>query len=231
VLVGGGDGTMAHAVDALAHRDTVLGVLPLGTGNSFARSLAIPLDDLDAAVDVVAQNHVERIDLGCANGTHFANFATVGLSSIVAGDTGERAKGLFGRLAYAFAALRPLATHRGFRARIAWPAGELDLVTQDIVVGNGRYFGASPIAADAGITDGRFTLFVAEGRSAFAALRTWLAFGLRAQTALPDAHVVSAKRLTIRTSPKQRIAIDGSLFERTPARLHVASRALRAFVP
>src|SRR4051794_24594379 len=44
VIVGGGDGTISSVVDDLAYADIVLGILPLGTANSFARTLAIPLD-------------------------------------------------------------------------------------------------------------------------------------------------------------------------------------------
>src|SRR5690242_18809603 len=39
IIVGGGDGTISSVVDCFAHRDTVLGILPLGTANSFARAL------------------------------------------------------------------------------------------------------------------------------------------------------------------------------------------------
>jgi len=83
VIVGGGDGSMATAVDLLAHRKTVLGVLPLGTGNSFALTLGVP-DDLQAAIGVIAGSRVARVDLGVANERHFANFATIGLSAEIA---------------------------------------------------------------------------------------------------------------------------------------------------
>src|SRR5690348_16719265 len=44
LIVGGGDGTLSLAARHLAHRDVALGVLPLGTTNNFARTLAIPLN-------------------------------------------------------------------------------------------------------------------------------------------------------------------------------------------
>src|SRR5947209_7093821 len=44
VIVGGGDGTLSSVVQHFAYKSIVLGVLPLGTGNSFARSLELPLD-------------------------------------------------------------------------------------------------------------------------------------------------------------------------------------------
>ncbi|HTD33723.1 MAG TPA: YegS/Rv2252/BmrU family lipid kinase [Candidatus Elarobacter sp.] len=231
VVAGGGDGTMAHAVDALAHRETILGVLPLGTGNSFARSLGLDPHDLGAAVRTIAGGNVERIDLGRVNGTYFANFATIGISSEIAGATPSRVKSWSGPLAYALAAIRPLLTHRAFRARIRWKGGRLDVRTQDVIVANGRFFGTAPVTPDATLTDGRLALFTTEDASRAGALRTYLAFGAHAQDALRHAHVVTAKRFTIRTRARQTISIDGALLERTPARFRVAREALRVFVP
>ena len=231
IVAGGGDGTMAHAVDALAHRKTILGVLPLGTGNSFAQSLGLDPHDLDAAVAVIAGGRTERIDLGRVNGTYFANFATIGLSSEIAGATPAGAKTWAGPLAYVFSAVWPVLSHRAFRARIRWKGGSLDLRTQDVVVANGRFFGSTPVTTEATITDGSLDLFTTADPSRLGALRTYLAFGLHRQARLRNAHVVSARSFEIRTRAKQQISIDGSLLEKTPARFRVAPRALRVFVP
>ncbi len=231
VVVGGGDGTMAHAVDVLAHRKTTLGLVPLGTGNSFAQTLAIPRGDVDAAIAIVAAGKVATVDLGRVNGTHFANFATIGLSTEIAGATSTGAKGLLGPIAYAIAAVKPVLSHRAFRARIRWRGGELVLRTQDIIIANGRYFGSTPITSDASITDRKLNLFTTDNPSRIGALRTYLAFGMHDQMKLRDAHVVTAARFTIRTKTRQMIGIDGSLLEKTPARFRVVPQALRVFVP
>lgn len=230
VVVGGGDGTMAHAVDVLAHCKTTLGVLPLGTGNSFARSLGLPLDDIDAAVAVIARGERRRVDLGRVNGTYFANFATIGLSSQIAGATATSAKGWLGNLAYALSAIGPIVRHGAFRARIRWADGKLALRTQDIIVANGRYFGATPLAVDASLTDGKLTLFTVADPSRLGALRTYLALGTDQHAKLANAHLIAAPAFRIRARPRQLISIDGSLLEKTPARFRVAPGALRVFV-
>jgi YegS/Rv2252/BmrU family lipid kinase len=231
VIVGGGDGTMAHAVDVLAHRDTALGLIPLGTGNSFAQTLGVPRGDVAAAIAIVAAGKIEQVDLGRVNGTHFANFATIGLSSEIAGATSTSVKGLFGPLAYAMAAVKPMLTHAPFRARIRWRGGELVLRTQDIIIANGRYFGSTPVTPDASITDRRLNLFVTDDSTRIGALRTYLAFGAHDQTKLRDAHTISASKFTIVTKRKQVISIDGSLLEKTPARFRIVPAALRVYVP
>jgi diacylglycerol kinase (ATP) len=231
VLVGGGDGTMTHAVNILAHRETVLGVLPLGTGNSFAQTLGLDPHDLEAAVAAIAHGRVAQVDLGIVNGTYFANFATIGLSSQIAGAPQRGWKNALGNVAYALAGIGPLFTHRAFCARIRWPGGRLTLETQDIIVANGRHFGKTALAPDATIDEGLLTLFTSAARSPLGAARTYLALGRGAQLALPGAHLVTARRFTIRARKAQPIRIDGSAFAKTPARFRVAPRALRVLVP
>jgi len=91
VIVGGGDGAMTVAADVLARAKCALGVLPLGTGNSFALTLGIS-DKLETALDVIVAHRVVKIDLGTVNETHFANFATIGLSAEIADRRPTRSK-------------------------------------------------------------------------------------------------------------------------------------------
>jgi YegS/Rv2252/BmrU family lipid kinase len=231
IVIGGGDGTMTHAVNELAHRESIMGVLPFGTGNSFAQSLGIPCDDVAAAVAVIAHGNAAHVDLGRVNGTYFANFATIGLSSVIAGGTPRLLKKFTGPLAYALAGIGPMLTHRAFQARIRWKGGRLDVRTQDVIVANGRFYGHTPVAAEATIDDGRLHLFTTDNGSALGAARTYLAMGRGTHTRLPDAHVVSARAFNVRARRRQVIAIDGSPLEKTPAHFSVARNALRVFVP
>ena len=67
VILGGGDGSLSSNVDHFVGQDTVFAVLPLGTANSFARTLGLPLD-LDGAIDVIANGRRKTIDLGIIDG-------------------------------------------------------------------------------------------------------------------------------------------------------------------
>ncbi len=63
IILGGGDGSVSCVVDLLAGQDTVLAVLPLGTGNDFARTLEIPFD-LRHACELIVHGKVVDVDLG-----------------------------------------------------------------------------------------------------------------------------------------------------------------------
>jgi len=123
VVVGGGDGTVSYAAGRVVGTNVVLGVLPLGTANDFARTLEIP-NNLAEACATVADGKVVDIDLGRANGKPFLNVASAGLSVAVTEALSPRLKRYIGPLAYNIATLRAYARHKPFRARLEFPKGD-----------------------------------------------------------------------------------------------------------
>src|SRR4051812_19856153 len=74
-IVGGGEGTLSAVAPRLARRGVLLGVLPLGTANDFARTLNLPTA-LDRAAEVAAGANVVEVDLARANDAFFLNVAS-----------------------------------------------------------------------------------------------------------------------------------------------------------
>ncbi|MGP6190137.1 MAG: diacylglycerol/lipid kinase family protein [Vulcanimicrobiaceae bacterium] len=230
IIIGGGDGTMTGAVGAFARTKSVLGVLPFGTGNSFALSLGIP-SDVERAVDVIAGGCVARVDLGVVNGTYFANFATIGLSSTIARRTPNLLKKILGPASYAAAGVLPILSNRAFEAKIRWEGDEIRLRTHQLIVANGRYFGFTPVLPDATIVDGLLSVFTTSGLSRWDVARMFLAMYRGKHTTLADADYFSAKEVVIKTHPKQFVDVDGEAYGKTPVHFSIARRALRVLVP
>jgi diacylglycerol kinase family enzyme len=78
IVIGGGDGSIRTAANALAGSDTPLGILPLGTRNHFARDVGLPLD-LDAAAEVIARGVVRTVDVAEVNDEVFINNSSIGV--------------------------------------------------------------------------------------------------------------------------------------------------------
>src|SRR5438034_2772197 len=78
MIVGGGDGTVGAAAAALAGTNTLLGILPLGTLNHFARDLRIPTT-LDDAAKLITSGNERRVDVGDMNDRIFINNSAIGL--------------------------------------------------------------------------------------------------------------------------------------------------------
>lgn len=229
IVVCGGDGTLSACVGQFAKTDAVLAVVPAGTGNSFALGLGI--DSIDAAIEAILGGNIARVDLGRINGEYFADIAMVGLGSLIAENTSTSLKHVIGPMAYAVSALVPTITSPPFDLHVQYGHKNERLRTYQAIVAAGRYFGRTPIAPDARLTDGMLNFFAARDANGFDIVKTYLALLTGKQASLENTHFFSAKKITLKAKPAQRITLDGSSFGKTPARLSIARKALRVVVP
>ncbi|XXF77415.1 lipid kinase [Myxococcaceae bacterium GXIMD 01537] len=242
ILVGGGDGTVSLAVSRLLGRDVTLGVVPLGTGNDFARSLGIPAT-VEAAVDVIARGYTARVDVGLANGKPFLNAASLGLAVAIARRLTRRLKQRAGRLAYPVAAASEAWDLQPFRLRMKADTQALELTALQLVVGNGRYHGAgNGVAPDANLDDRRLSVYAIEAPSAGSgtlehlkdlATLARIALRLRRGEHVEHPSVISLRtsRLFVETDPLQDVSADGERVGRTPTLFEWVPAALRVYAP
>ncbi len=246
ILVGGGDGTVSGAVSHLLGRNVSLGVLPMGTGNDFARSLGIP-PSLEAACDVIAQGYTARVDVGLANGKPFLNAASMGLATAIAKRLTKRIKQRIGKLAYPVAAVSQLWEHQPFRVRMKADSQSLELDALQLVVGNGRYHGAGNVVApDAALDDRRLHVYAITAPSAESgregtglgqiedlATLARVAMSLRRGDHVehPAVTYLRTSRLYVETEPVEEVNADGELIGRTPMLFELVPSALRVYAP
>jgi YegS/Rv2252/BmrU family lipid kinase len=83
VIVAGGDGTVNEVASALVGSETALGIIPMGSGNGFARQMKIP-NHIKNAVNVINRYHCRRIDTFTVNSRFAINLAGVGFDGLVA---------------------------------------------------------------------------------------------------------------------------------------------------
>ncbi|WP_051967276.1 diacylglycerol kinase [Kitasatospora mediocidica] len=146
LVVAGGDGMIALALQALTGSDVALGVIPAGTGNDHAREYGLPLKDPEAAADVVADGNVLTVDVGridAADGTvrHFGSVLAAGFDSLVS-DRANRLTWPRGRMRYNLAMLVELAGLRPLDFRLVLADGTV--VREQLTlaaVGNTRSYG------------------------------------------------------------------------------------------
>ena len=141
LIVGGGDGTISAAASALAGTDTLLGILPLGTLNHFARDLGIP-GDLDEAAKLITGGKDRRVDIGEMNDRLFINNSAIGLYPLMVIDRDLQRKrlGRSKRLAMIVASLRTLVRFNHHRLTLTVNeerTGRVD--TPLLFVGNNDY--------------------------------------------------------------------------------------------
>jgi diacylglycerol kinase (ATP) len=231
VIVAGGDGSLNAAIQVLAEAKLPLGILPFGTANNLARTLGISFDPKVASA-IISAGYRRRIDLGWVNGRYFCTTASIGLSVRITEELSPAAKRRWGPVAYGLAALKAIRRRHLFRAEIEWEGGRRDTRTVQIVVGNGRYYGAAlAVTEDAAIDDARLDLYSLEVDHWWDLLK--LAPFLKRGTHVerPEVQALRAMAFEVRTRTPMPIDLDGELGARTPASFKVLPGALEVFVP
>jgi len=235
LILGGGDGSVSSVVDFLAHHHVVLGLLPLGTANDFARTLGIP-SDIEGACQTIAAGKTVDVDLGLAGDNYFVNVASVGLGVEATRALSPWMKKSVGPLAYQAAAIKAFLNHEPFSARLTFPDGDHEPVEHErllqVAVGNGRFYGGGMVVApESGIDDRTLDVYAIElGRHRdLIGVARYLKSGdfIRGQG-------VSHYRtgwVRLETDPELAVNIDGEVVTRTPQDFSVVHNALKVLVP
>lgn len=235
LILGGGDGSISSVVDFLAHHKTVLGLLPLGTANDFARTLGIP-SDVEAACEAIVRGKVVDVDLGLIGDNYYVNLASVGLSVGVTQALTPRLKRTAGALAYPLAAVKAFLRHKPFSARLTFPDGDHGTVEKErllqVGIGNGRYYGGGMVVApDSGIDDRSldvYTIEIPRHRDLIGTAR-YLKSGDFIRSEAVNHYRTS--RVVLETEPELAVNVDGELVARTPQSFSLAPNALKVLVP
>ena len=169
VVVCGGDGTLHRAVRDYDLGGAPLALLPLGSGDDFAKVCGIPRD-LRAACEVAVRGGVREVDVAHANGIRYLGVAGLGFDSEVARYANEHAKFLRGSLVYLYAILRVLPRFTPHPVRIN---GNAQQEIMFATVGNSRQYGGGiRITPAAQIDDGELDFCIVHRTSRLQLLTT-----------------------------------------------------------
>jgi len=227
----GGDGLIAAVADALKHTDGVLGVLPGGRGNDFARVLGIPLEP-PAACQVLAFGEVRQLDVGEANSNTFIGIASCGFDSD-ANRIANETRLVRGRLVYAYGALRALAGWRPAGFEVTLDGGEPTPITgYTVAAANSKaYGGGMLLAPDASLEDGLLDVVMVEAlpKLRFLGLLPTVFKGAHVKRA--NVRVVRAAELQVRADRPFKMYADGDPIAELPVTIRALRGAVRVLVP
>jgi diacylglycerol kinase (ATP) len=204
IVVAGGDGSM-HAVVAALHRRNelakgVLALIPLGTGNDFARGTGIPLDVAEAA-EIAIEGDVRPIDLlvNCA-GQVVVNAVHFGIGA-EAGRQASSWKKWLGRIGYPVGALIAGFTHHGVRLHVVADGellADLDSTLIQVAIGNGSNVGGgTELTPEASVEDGLADVVVSFATSPWAKFGYTLRLVTGSHHERPDVRMTKASRISI----------------------------------
>ncbi len=239
VVACGGDGTVCALAGVAADTDGVLGIVPVGSGNDFARQLDIPRGDLDAAIDVLHTGRVAAVDLGrvhTADGasTWFTTVANTGFDAS-ANEWANQVTWTRGTPLYVLATLRTLVTYSPRRFRITVDGATVETDAWLVAVGNTRtYASGMMITPAASVHDGLLDVCVVGPVSRLDFLRTFPSVFRGAHVDHPQVHTWRGVDVTVEAlDVAAPIALwaSGEHAGPLPARVEPVAGALAVMVP
>jgi YegS/Rv2252/BmrU family lipid kinase len=230
VILGGGDGTLSANIDHFLGSDMVFAPLPLGTANSFARTIGMPLE-IDEAVKAIAKGEVRAIDLACIDGDYFLNNAAIGLAPMVAESVPSGLKRRLGRLGYLMWAGWSATSFKAFRLIVDDGRKRHILWATEVRIANGRFHGGLELIESADVESGEIVVQAVTGRSLFGLAASYAASAVKSSRRKATVREFRGKKLRLDTRPRQRVSIDGELGPETPIEISVAPAAVKVVMP
>ncbi|MGH3597420.1 MAG: diacylglycerol kinase [Mycobacterium sp.] len=236
LVVAGGDGVIADALQALARTDIPLGIVPAGTGNDHAREYGIPTKDPAAAADVVADGWTETVDLGRIRDRDgatkwFGTVAATGFDSLVS-DRTNRMRWPRGRMRYNLAMLAELSQLRLLPFRLVLD-GKREIVTELTLAafGNTRsYGGGMLICPDADHADGQLDITMVHSASRTRLIRLFPTVFKGTHVDLDEVTTARATSVDVE-SPGINAYADGDYACALPAEISAVRGALQILRP
>lgn len=253
VLAAGGDGTLGEVTNGLAGTATVMGPLPAGTANSFAKELRMPVPGvltpqrLLEASHVLASGSVHCMDVGYTHapqdasgaGRYWLLWSGTGADGFLVSELEPRPKWAkrIGTASYVLQGLPviPRFSHVQARVRVDGRSFAGDYVL--VLISNCRRYagGLVTLSPDACMDDGRFEVWLFEGHGlgsvSYHAAMAWLSQHLEPPLSHQGVTKLYGRRIHIETFPPTPYQTDGEIAGLTPLTCELRPMALRLLVP
>jgi diacylglycerol kinase (ATP) len=248
IIAVGGDGTTNEVANGffdlneMINPQAALGVLPLGTGGDFRRTLGIPTQPSDA-VDILATGSATPIDVGLArfrarNGQpasrYFVNLVSFGMGGHVAAQSRNFMRRFGGKAAFFWATVKTFLSYRGRNVRLTLDGSgdPLSCFITNVAIGNGQFHGGGmwpcPSAAP---NDGIFDVTIIDYAGALRLLASISVLYSGEVYTHPLVRHFDAGRILAESSTTTEIEIDGEPLGTLPLEVSILPRRLKVLVP
>lgn len=234
IVAAGGDGTVNAVAAAVIDSNKILGVLPLGTLNHFARDVGIPSDLQQAAYTIIA-GHTIEVDAAEVNNRIFLNNSSLGLYPMIVREREKHQRLGFRKWpAFIWATIQALRRNPFLDVRLRVNDELLDRTTPFVFVGNNEYaMNLFNIGLRNRLDRGELSIYITHGTSRLKLIELALRAVVGRLRNDKDFLALRSDEVKIQTARKRvRVAFDGEIeVMEAPLQYRVRSRALRVIVP
>lgn len=225
IIAAGGDGTINEAINGMAGSQSILGIIPMGTGNAIARELGLSLNPVRAA-SMLANSISKKIHLGIANGRYFIVGAGIGFDALMMARVDRKYKGLkrrMGVIPYIVAGIEELYLYNHPRIKFVIDGeehtGEYGLVVKSNA---GRYRFAKSISLD----DPSLLLCLFRHVKTIPFLRYWLSVLSGDPVNSEEIAYIRGKEIYVSSDDPLPVHVDGEVIGKLPVKISLVEDGL-----
>ncbi len=207
IVAVGGDGSVNEIAKELINTDSVLGIVPAGSGNGLAHHLGIPIS-LKRAIEVINMGNTLKMDTGMVNNKVFVSLAGIGFDGLVAAKYAKTK--IRGFLSYLKIATEEYPKYKPKKYTIEINGKTLKQRALFIIFANSNQFGYNaPIAPEASVSDGLLDVVISQKplmveMPLIAGLMYW-----RKIDKTKYVEVIKSSEIVVSTKKKRWVNIDG----------------------
>jgi YegS/Rv2252/BmrU family lipid kinase len=229
IIAMGGDGTVNEVVRGVLGTDTVMGIIPEGRGNDFARCINLT-ENVRNCIRKLIDFNVMKIDVGKIDNQYFVNGFGVGFDGFVNRRNLKR-KLLKGPFSYYYTLLESLLLYQPMNMEITVdgknvPAGSVFLTA----VGNGKYCGGGlDLNPYAEIDDGQLDICVVNAISKGKIIKNLKRLKDGSVNELKEVHILRGKDVMLKSNVEMPAHYDGELYQpqNNEVRLSIIEKAVK----
>ncbi len=242
ILAAGGDGTLHQVVNGiLAGREDrmdlpIVGLIPIGTGNDFARSLGLT-SDIQSMINSISKRQTRSVNVGKIHFTnsksnqvqtrYFINVADVGMGPDVVKRISGQQNFLGIPYSYFLAILKTFFHYNLITIKAATPQWSWEGKARAIAVANGKYFGQGLcIAPEAKLDDNIFSTFICAKVSVFDFIRYSIPLKKGKKVIHKEVQYGTCKEMELTSNELCGIEADGEYLGVLPARIEMMAETI-----
>jgi len=222
VVAGGGDGTLFEVINGYYRNPSLqripLGILPVGTGNAFARDLHVATNQWQEALEIISLRQPRRVDVGkfITHGEtyYYLNILGLGFVSDVTA-VAHKLKG-FGNFSYTIGVFQQMLFLHTFGTNLEIDGQILDRDCVFVEISNTRYTSNFLMAPAAEIDDGRLDVTILNGLSRLKLIKAFPTIFTGEHVHLPQVETLQARQIKIATVEPKILTPDGEVLGMTP---------------
>ncbi len=227
IVAVGGDGTINEVMNQLIGNErVVLGIIPTGTTNDLADALGI--GGWYSAAGILASRKIENIDLGLIGDRFFVTSVALGFDAEFSGDKKLLRGNVFEKARYGARLLSKAASFRPIRATLKFDDNyEVEADIFSVIVSNSKFFPLKFVKTEP--KDSLLDTVVITKIPGYKMLQYGYLSDL-SSIDLPKISVFHSRVIEIKTRKPKRVAVDGQLSFKTPAKIEMADKKLKVIV-